>query len=250
MYVISVLLFSILVALADPLLFQHQVILPLRVLFWLSNAGFLAICWILLFTLSLWLFAQNPRAVVPSALFIVPSVVAAVALNYWTAAVVLNRPELLGPQVLSDMVRYSLLVIVFEAVIQTFVLPRVMDFAPENTATTPLEPPRPATAPDPVFHWKDRAIATDRVLYLRSVEHYVEIVTDDGTDLVRARLADFLNQPAARHGVQTHRSYWVNAGAVTAIDRQNGNLVLTLSNGAEIPVSRNRRKDVLDRIGP
>ena len=94
-------------------------------------------------------------------------------------------------------------------------------------------------APPPKF--LDRLPARLKGADLYAVEaedHYLRLHTSLGQDLVLMRLADALVELEGLEGAQTHRSWWVARAAVTAAERLDGRAVLTLKDGAEVPVSR------------
>jgi len=52
------------------------------------------------------------------------------------------------------------------------------------------------------------------------------------------RLADAMRETGAIPGLQIHRSHWVARDAVVRTHRADGKLLLELSNGMRLPVSR------------
>lgn len=85
-----------------------------------------------------------------------------------------------------------------------------------------------------------------KLLYLSMQDHYVEVVTDKGSELILMRMSDAVDETAPVDGLQIHRSYWVASDAVTGTIRRDGRLILRMSDGAELPVSRNRIGAVKD----
>jgi len=69
-------------------------------------------------------------------------------------------------------------------------------------------------------------------------DHYVEVVTDKGQELILIRLADAMAETEGVRGAQVHRSHWVALDQVTAARRQGDRAILTMSDGRDIPVSR------------
>lgn len=69
-------------------------------------------------------------------------------------------------------------------------------------------------------------------------DHYLRLHTSLGQDLILMRLSDAIAELEGLEGAQTHRSWWVAKGAVTEAERGEGRAVLTLKDGAEVPVSR------------
>jgi DNA-binding LytR/AlgR family response regulator len=77
------------------------------------------------------------------------------------------------------------------------------------------------------------------ILALEAEDHYVRVHTPQGSELILIRLADAIAEMGQVDGARTHRSWWVARAAVTAARKAEGRATLTLSNGAEAPVSRN-----------
>ncbi|MCA2013039.1 LytTR family transcriptional regulator [Cereibacter sphaeroides] len=69
-------------------------------------------------------------------------------------------------------------------------------------------------------------------------DHYVEVVTTKGRELLLMRLGDAMAETEGCAGLQVHRSHWVALGQVQAARREGARGVLTMSDGREIPVSR------------
>ena len=77
---------------------------------------------------------------------------------------------------------------------------------------------------------------------VQSVDHYLRIHTDRGSDLILMRLSDALAELEGLEGAQTHRSWWVAKDAVRGVSRGDGRATLTLEGGLEAPVSRRYAK--------
>ncbi len=69
-------------------------------------------------------------------------------------------------------------------------------------------------------------------------DHYVEVVTTKGAELVLIRLSDAMAEVGDTPGLQVHRSHWVVTGAVKSARRDGARAVLTMVDGRDIPVSR------------
>lgn len=76
------------------------------------------------------------------------------------------------------------------------------------------------------------------LLSLTAVDHYVEVTTDRGSELVLMRLADAIRETAPVPGLQIHRSHWVARDHVDDIKRIQGRTEVVLSDGRTLPVSR------------
>lgn len=69
-------------------------------------------------------------------------------------------------------------------------------------------------------------------------DHYVRVRTTQGEELVLMRLSDAIREVGDTIGLQVHRSHWIAQGQVTAATRKGDGATLTMSDGADIPVSR------------
>jgi hypothetical protein len=69
-------------------------------------------------------------------------------------------------------------------------------------------------------------------------DHYVEVVTTKGSELLLLRLSDAMAETGNIEGIQVHRSHWVALDQVASAKRDGAKAVLTMSNGQEVPVSR------------
>ena len=76
------------------------------------------------------------------------------------------------------------------------------------------------------------------LLHLKMQDHYVEVHTTEGSALVLLRFRDALREVSALPGMQVHRSHWVAKHAVAKVRRREGRILLALTNGNEVPVSR------------
>jgi len=99
-------------------------------------------------------------------------------------------------------------------------------------------PNRPAADAAPPILDRLPAARRGRLLHLQMRDHYVEIHTDRGSDLVLMRFGDALKELGGTEGMQVHRSHWIARAAVSRIVRRAGRTVAHLANGAEVPVSR------------
>lgn len=69
-------------------------------------------------------------------------------------------------------------------------------------------------------------------------DHYTEVVTAQGRELVLLRLSDAMAEVGDTPGLQVHRSHWVATNAITSVRREGARAILTMAGGHEIPVSR------------
>jgi hypothetical protein len=88
-----------------------------------------------------------------------------------------------------------------------------------------------------------------RLLRLSVQDHYTDVVTSRGRELILMRFSDAIKETGATRGLQVHRSHWVSDDMVRRLSRGPGRLTLELTDGSEIPVSRTYATEVRDRFG-
>lgn len=76
------------------------------------------------------------------------------------------------------------------------------------------------------------------LIALSATDHYVEVITTRGRELVLMRLADAMAETAPTAGLQVHRSHWVALDRVRGAQRRGDGALLDMGEGLEIPVSR------------
>lgn len=69
-------------------------------------------------------------------------------------------------------------------------------------------------------------------------DHYVEVHTERGRQLILMRFADALDELDGIAGWRLHRSHWIAAAGIADIKRKAGKTVVVARDGAELPVSR------------
>jgi hypothetical protein len=79
---------------------------------------------------------------------------------------------------------------------------------------------------------------TARLIAIEAEDHYLRVHTDAGSELVSMRFADALVELASAHGHQTHRSWWVAAGAIETVRWKRGVGEARLAGDLVAPVSR------------
>jgi DNA-binding LytR/AlgR family response regulator len=83
-----------------------------------------------------------------------------------------------------------------------------------------------------------------RLLAVEAEDHYLRVHTEAGDELITARFSDALIELAGLAGYQTHRSWWVAAGAIEAVRWRRGRGELRLETGLTVPVSRTYAQDL------
>ena len=87
------------------------------------------------------------------------------------------------------------------------------------------------------------------IVWIQAEDYYVLIHSKQGRHMVRASLASLEQRLDPARFLRVHRTAIVNVDEITTT-HDRGPLVLTLSNGAEVPVSRSRRGQVESTVRP
>ncbi|WP_170984359.1 LytTR family DNA-binding domain-containing protein [Rhodoligotrophos defluvii] len=116
----------------------------------------------------------------------------------------------------------------------TLVLWFILETARRAWFAVPIEDPPPLAAAATARPFNGE------VLCLQMEDNYVRVHRDNGSHLELMPLRDAIRKFGQPGGLQVHRSYWVAAGAVDAVERNGRNLCLHLKNGIIVPVARNR----------
>lgn len=75
------------------------------------------------------------------------------------------------------------------------------------------------------------------ILALEGKQHYVQVHTDKGSDLILYRLSDAMREMGGK-GLQIHRSYWVAYDAITCVQKQSSTYKVVLTDTLSFPISR------------
>ena len=177
---------------------------------------------LLLGVLKRWISERWLRAIVSALLSALPVTVVVVAVN----AVAYRRFE--WDDVLPIWLYVTLVTLVIVIALVALDV-RLQAVEPAAAAAAPGLPPILERVPLP---------QRGRLLALSVEDHYVDIVTDKGKALVLMRLADAIRETGSVEGLQIHRSHWVARAAVVKTHRSDGKLLLELSTGVRLPVSR------------
>jgi len=99
---------------------------------------------------------------------------------------------------------------------------------------------RTAALPDTAVPLLDRLPFDKRgpLVALSVQDHYVDVRTTKGSDMLLMRLSDAIREVGPTPGLQIHRSHWAATDAITSVTRQGDKATLTMSHGPALPVSR------------
>lgn len=148
--------------------------------------------------------------------------------------------------------------LLFESIYIRAIMPRVFPHMAKPTPPPPVttaDAPAPPADPPPVdippalpfISVGNRNIRLDKIIYMNSQEHYVQIVMPSETLMHRAKIRDLIADLSACHGIQPHRSWWVPSHAKPIMVKKP-KPALQLHEGTVVPIARARVQDVQDWI--
>lgn len=120
--------------------------------------------------------------------------------------------------------------------------------APAVPVPLPADAPLPPVPAGPLLSRLPPTIGRD-IIALSAQEHYTQVHTSAGSSLVLMRFADAMTAAeAVTAGSRVHRSHWVARSAVCGIEGEGEKMVVCLSNGMMVPVSRSYRLQTRDLL--
>lgn len=144
---------------------------------------------------------------------------------------------------------YSLILIIIASV--TLTVMTIIYLVSPDFLTGPLPAPENAGAPkdsgqpgEPDLSPLLGTANGHELIRLAMHDHYVEVVSDKGQNLVLMRFSDALEIVDALHGGQTHRSHWVNYNKIRGVVKDKGKLGFRMSDDAFVPIARSRKPDL------
>ncbi|EBA03939.1 hypothetical protein RB2150_05548 [Rhodobacterales bacterium HTCC2150] len=99
-----------------------------------------------------------------------------------------------------------------------------------------------ATTKDPAiqrspFLLRLRQRGRSRLIRISASDHYLDVYSDQGHEMVRMRLADAIKELSGYPGLQVHRSHWIATRKVQKKVARDGKTFLVMQDGYEVPVS-------------
>ncbi len=121
-------------------------------------------------------------------------------------------------------------------------------FSLETRSNEPFSDKPTVKGSSPTFMRRLPAHLGKDILSLEAQDHYVNVTTNNGSALVLIRLADAIAELEGLEGLRIHRSHWVAITAISKTKRENGKLLVELTNGISLPVSRTYAKTLREKI--
>lgn len=88
------------------------------------------------------------------------------------------------------------------------------------------------------LHRRLRQGAGAEIVSLTMKDHYVEVTTEQGTEMILLRFSDAVEELDGLPGLQVHRSHWAATVAMRGLNKKGNRLWLDLSDGRSVPVSK------------
>ncbi len=76
------------------------------------------------------------------------------------------------------------------------------------------------------------------LIVLSAQDHYVKIITSNGSHLVRMSMKDAIALASDTDGTRVHRSHWVATKEMVLLEKRADRYFLSLRNGQQVPVSK------------
>ena len=194
-----------------------------RATYWALSigCGWALILGLILIARRMSFFADRPpiaRPLAALALAFVPIVFIAMQVDNWF------RPDTGKAPIWAMLVNVGTVFAVVSSILIARIKPRLIPPAPLPARNAFLDrlPPQLGTA----------------LISLTAQDHYVEVTTAKGRDLIHMRLSDAIEELADYPGQQIHRSHWISGHAFMGTSRENGTLMAHLADGRTLPVSR------------
>ena len=106
----------------------------------------------------------------------------------------------------------------------------------------------PATVRCRLHDRLDKGMGRD-IVSLSMQDHYVEVTTDTGKQLILMRLTDAIEELHPIEGQQLHRSHWAARAHLQKLEKDGARHVVRLTDGRSLPVSGTYLEDVQKALG-
>lgn len=90
--------------------------------------------------------------------------------------------------------------------------------------------------------------ARSEIVSMSMQDHYVEVTTTRGTEMVLMRFSDAIKDVAPVDGLRVHRSHWVATAHIDDLQRSGHKAQITLRDGRQLPVSQTYLEQVKERM--
>ncbi|WP_193221978.1 LytTR family DNA-binding domain-containing protein [Amylibacter sp. SFDW26] len=116
--------------------------------------------------------------------------------------------------------------------------------AQETYRNPPIAKSKPKVSPKLSNAVLSKFETDTHIIRLNMRDHYVEVFSDKGAKYIHMRFADAVGALSSLNGMQVHRSHWVNLDNVQDVIKSKGKISFKMSDGAEVPISRTKQKEL------
>lgn len=117
----------------------------------------------------------------------------------------------------------------------------------EELSQSTLNAQPPLSTP-PLMERLPHRLRLAQLISMSMQDHYVEVTTTAGSEMVLMRLSDAMDLLGPVSGVQTHRSHWAAEAFAESLARDGRRFKLSLSDGRTLPVSTKFAQDVQEML--
>lgn len=255
-YLVFFVLSCLILALLNPLEATRQQSLPVQAVIWLVAGSLFHFAlvggvWILSLAGPLSRLGYTPMAY---ALALSCSEV----FNYWFHFTLLGVTADAYPGVALRILQQMPIIVALEQIFVRFLAPSLID-SPELRQMFPrlgadlpaafADWPEDAPAAAPRVDIGGQLFDPQDIRLLIAQEQYTKVVTDSGTQLLRAKISAAADQLPEGLGMRVHRSYWIAWSHARAVVKDApGRFSIVTADGQRIPLSRDLRKAFEERL--
>lgn len=87
------------------------------------------------------------------------------------------------------------------------------------------------------FHNRLSASEKAEIISLSMQDHYVDVTTSEGSELVLIRMSDAIGEVSGIAGARIHRSHWIAKSHLQNIEKDKARHLAVLSDGRTLPIS-------------
>ena len=242
-FAIIVLIFAV----TGPFGTREWLSMPERLAYWLASQGF---AWIVaIFSIRLADSFASALTSAPLRIIITGAIAGLpVGLVSWASHALLAQPEEMFTfeAVLNAISTSVPLTIAFSALCWLAMSQAEPQLAPIAGSLANYDQAQVKTSAMPAILERLPLAKRGQLLRLSAADHYVEVVTANGRELLLMRLQDAIELTQPETGLRVHRSHWVACTAMRSLQSTSSGGTLTLIDGTNVPVSRAMMRQVRD----
>ena len=200
-----------------------------RLVFWMASVGMNWLVGLVVFTVTILAFRARKRS--PWAGLVLAGLISALP-GTGTVWLVVSAYLDYRPSTLSSVAGLYSQVLVLHLLIGSLVFHLIerssrrretgRETGVESSPSDRRSDPEPSPAPEAALLARLSERSRAELLHLRMQDHYVEVHTAAGSEMLLLRFRDALREVEDIDGLRVHRSHWVARAAVVGVERQRG----------------------------